>query len=549
MNTNDVLAANVGELQIIEKGIAINFTVPIAKGGVDAEKRTVRGFATQESVDLHGEEVDFDSVIKAMSFWRGNVREMHQPIAVGKAVDVVVREDVRAVEVESYISKGAESTWQKCLDGTLGYYSIGGLGDRVLGVRSDGTRGPRIIMQKWTELSLVDSGACDGSAVAVVKMTDAGELQSLLPADVAEHGERSDAAHAADAQSVSTRHDNGPNTSTVSKTSTTVEKGFRSQNYDLQTALSIFSLLNSLITDEAYDALYAPEGTPDSGPQVALLRIGAEIMLDFLVTEFGEQFTDDALAKCTDEQRASFKAIVAKAGARHSRKDLAVLQSVHDNTVALGAACGDASMEKTATTTETVTTDAPAATPAAAAAPATPAVEKTTTETPAAAAPATPAAAAAVETTPATPAAAPETSVEKSGVAAAADASTAGIAAIVEAAVTKAVDAALASHKATSDSTIAELRTQIEKLSNEPQTGGPVASANASVIEKMLAAPANVEVEGETAETAVQVIGALEEVAKSISNPIERAAVIEKAIALRQRHRVGAVFVPMPSAR
>jgi hypothetical protein len=170
--------------RILQSDVPVSIAVPIQKSDVNAAARTVRGRMTQEVVDAHNEEIDFDSVVACLSTWRGNVREMHEPRAVGRAVEIVVLDDERAVEVESYISTGAEDTWQKCLDGTLGFYSIGGIGNRVSGTRSDGTIGPRVLMQRINELSLVDSGACPTATIAVVKLVGGTPVAQLAGREV-----------------------------------------------------------------------------------------------------------------------------------------------------------------------------------------------------------------------------------------------------------------------------------------------------------------------------------------------------------------------------
>ena len=60
----------------------VNLSFPIAK--VNKEKRTVSGFATLDNYDRHGDKVLPDASKRAFERFRGNLREMHQPIAVGK---------------------------------------------------------------------------------------------------------------------------------------------------------------------------------------------------------------------------------------------------------------------------------------------------------------------------------------------------------------------------------------------------------------------------------------------------------------------------------
>ena len=113
-------------------GDNITLSVPFTK--VNREKRTVSGFATLDNVDQTGDVVTSEASIKAFENFRGNLREMHQPIAVGKIVsfkpetyyDPASKEFYNGVYVDAYISKGAQDTWEKVLDGTLAGFSIGG---------------------------------------------------------------------------------------------------------------------------------------------------------------------------------------------------------------------------------------------------------------------------------------------------------------------------------------------------------------------------------------------------------------------------------------
>ena len=111
----------------------IKLSMPIAK--IDAERRIVSGFATLDNIDKQADIVPTDVSIKAFETFRGNLREMHQPIAVGKVVnfrqekffDKSTDRLYNGVYVDAYISKGAQDTWEKVLDGTLTGFSIGGV--------------------------------------------------------------------------------------------------------------------------------------------------------------------------------------------------------------------------------------------------------------------------------------------------------------------------------------------------------------------------------------------------------------------------------------
>ena len=113
-------------------GDNLHLSIPFTK--VNRENRTVSGFATLDNVDQTGDVVTAEASVKAFENFRGNLREMHQSIAVGKVVsfkpetyyDQKSQTFYNGVYVTSYISKGAQDTWEKVLDGTLSGFSIGG---------------------------------------------------------------------------------------------------------------------------------------------------------------------------------------------------------------------------------------------------------------------------------------------------------------------------------------------------------------------------------------------------------------------------------------
>jgi hypothetical protein len=106
--------------------------MPIGK--IDVERRMVSGFATLDNVDRQGDIVTTESSIEAFKNFRGNLREMHQPSAVGKIVsfkedkyfDPNDKKFYSGVYVSAYVSKGAQDAWEKVLDGTYTGFSIGG---------------------------------------------------------------------------------------------------------------------------------------------------------------------------------------------------------------------------------------------------------------------------------------------------------------------------------------------------------------------------------------------------------------------------------------
>ena len=149
------------------KGDSMSLSIPFAK--VDQERRLVSGFATLDNLDSQKDVVLAEASVRAFERARGNLREMHQPIAAGHLVDF--QEDsffdqesgnlYRGIFVTAYVSRGAESTWEKVLDGTLTGFSIGGdIRDSTTEYVEDAQTAVRFIKDyDLVELSLVDNPA------------------------------------------------------------------------------------------------------------------------------------------------------------------------------------------------------------------------------------------------------------------------------------------------------------------------------------------------------------------------------------------------------
>lgn len=154
---------------------AINLNIPISK--IDEEKRMVWGFATVEEIDKHGEIISYDASKKAFNDWPGNIREMHQDVAVGKALETSFEDDKKAVAIGVRVSESAdgENAWIKVKEGVLSGFSIGGkINDfehRKMLV--DGTEKDVLVVTDYMlgEVSLVDNPACPSATFQVVKST------------------------------------------------------------------------------------------------------------------------------------------------------------------------------------------------------------------------------------------------------------------------------------------------------------------------------------------------------------------------------------------
>jgi hypothetical protein len=155
--------------------------MPLTK--VDKENRLVSGWASLDNPDLQGDVVLAEASQKAFSKFRGNIREMHQPIAVGRMVsyrpETYYGEDgtkYNGIFVTAYVSKGAQDTWEKVLDGTLSAFSIKGpIRDSEVDVTKSVNGRPLRIVKDYDleELSLVDSGGNQlANVVSIHKSVD-----------------------------------------------------------------------------------------------------------------------------------------------------------------------------------------------------------------------------------------------------------------------------------------------------------------------------------------------------------------------------------------
>ena len=161
-------------------GDNVRLSMPFNK--VDKERRIVSGFATLDNVDKQNDIVTPEASMKAFQKFRGNIREMHQPVAVGKMVsfkedkyfDPETKKMYSGIYVSTYISKGAQDTWEKVLDGTLSGFSIGGKMNKFdTAYNEEVSKKVRIIKDyDLMELSLVDTPANQFASILSVEKVD-----------------------------------------------------------------------------------------------------------------------------------------------------------------------------------------------------------------------------------------------------------------------------------------------------------------------------------------------------------------------------------------
>ena len=172
MNTNKAFWTTDGD--------NVRFSMPFGK--VDQERRIVSGFASLDNLDKQGDIVTTEASISAFSKFRGNIREMHQPSAVGKMInfkeekyfDPETKKFYKGVYVSTYISKGAQDAWEKVLDGTYTGFSIGGRMNKWDDAYNEELNKTIRVIKEYdlVELSLVDSPANQFASIMSVEKVD-----------------------------------------------------------------------------------------------------------------------------------------------------------------------------------------------------------------------------------------------------------------------------------------------------------------------------------------------------------------------------------------
>lgn len=150
--------------------------VPFQK--VDEEQRMVWGRATDETPDIEADVIDYGATKAAVAEWAQwrNIREMHQPSAVGVAAEITLDDAAKALDLGVKVVD--DEAWRKVKEGVYKGFSIGG---RVLDAvmsKLDGQDIRRITRYALTEISLVDRPANPAARFSMLKR-DASRLNKF----------------------------------------------------------------------------------------------------------------------------------------------------------------------------------------------------------------------------------------------------------------------------------------------------------------------------------------------------------------------------------
>ena len=171
---------NINKAHWTTNGDNVRLSMPLTK--VDEGRRIVSGFASLDNLDKQDDIVTTEASMEAFAKFRGNIREMHQPSAIGKMVsfkeekyfDPETKKFYKGVFVSAYISKGAQDAWEKVLDGTYTGFSIGGRMNKWDDAYDEKADKPIRIIKEYdlVELSLVDSPANQFANIMSVEKVD-----------------------------------------------------------------------------------------------------------------------------------------------------------------------------------------------------------------------------------------------------------------------------------------------------------------------------------------------------------------------------------------
>ena len=171
---------NINKAHWTTDGDTVRLSMPLTK--VDEGRRIVSGFASLDNLDKQDDIVTTEASMEAFAKFRGNIREMHQPSAVGKMVsfkeekyfDPESKKFYKGVFVSAYISKGAQDAWEKVLDGTYTGFSIGGRMNKWDDAYDEGLEKTIRVIKEYDliELSLVDSPANQFANIMSVEKVD-----------------------------------------------------------------------------------------------------------------------------------------------------------------------------------------------------------------------------------------------------------------------------------------------------------------------------------------------------------------------------------------
>lgn len=264
----------------------------------DDEARMVYGYATTEALDSYGTIIDLGSVEACLPDylkWR-NIREMHQPSAVGTADEVTL--DEKGLYVGAHIVD--DQAWTKVKEGVYKGFSIGGKRDYQIG--------NRIFIKRINEITLGDRPSNEDCTFDTFRIFQGEEVENMK----------------------------------VVTDQTDVKRYAGEEITDSSVALGALESIMMVLGWEKYEAANGGEGE-GAAEQIAFLKAAIANLKAFIASEIvedNETVTVAASSVVSEvEMTAGEDTDVERIGATLSKKNLERVQAMHDHAADMGAAC------------------------------------------------------------------------------------------------------------------------------------------------------------------------------------------------------------------
>lgn len=154
------------------------------------EQRVVVGYASSERVDGQNDVVDSEALSQALGDYMqwANLREMHQPKAVGKVLSatpvrgtIQLKDGSKLTNPLRIVAQIIDSeTWEKVKTGVLKGFSIGGKVLQALTQKMNGKEVRRITGLQLHEISLVDRPANPDARIILMKRDDSASTDESV---------------------------------------------------------------------------------------------------------------------------------------------------------------------------------------------------------------------------------------------------------------------------------------------------------------------------------------------------------------------------------
>jgi HK97 family phage prohead protease len=320
---------------------------------IDRERRMVFGYASTEALDSQGEVVRKEAIEAALPDYMrfGNIREMHQPSAVGVAKEAQI--DDKGLYLAARIVD--DEAWKKVTEGVYKGFSIGG---RV--TERDQTQKHVITGVELLEISLVDRPA---NPEAVIELFKAKPKQPTQIWDCGTDGHH----HLAKAEAMKCIDEAGARARAARaapapppRAALALDKGMAG----VQSFAGILAEIDRLRAAASAEAAVEGDESPLPAKLMAWLDDGGRLLRAMVAEETAELTADDdgdedeadevmapvqpIAARAKSASLSEAEALLAKIGARHSKADLERVQKLHDTAVELGADCPSAAKRDSA---------------------------------------------------------------------------------------------------------------------------------------------------------------------------------------------------------